>query len=175
MREEVRSGADSFIENHVSQQNAVGPDDRPRADDYVRPKMDALAELGSRVDDGGGMDAGRVLRTGIEEFKRARKRMVRICKSQRGKRNRRKLRVDQDRSSAGRLGEWCIFWVGDKGELVRAGLFYPSYARYIRLREYSVNLNICFSAYRRGSDLVCGRPCPEWSAQFGAERTSQFL
>jgi hypothetical protein len=59
--------------------------------------------------------------------------------------------------------------------LVRAGLFYPRYARYIRLREYSVTLNICFSEYRRGSNLVCGRPCPEWSTQFGAERTSHFF
>jgi len=129
----------------------VVADDDSRADDHIWSEMDALAELGGRVDDSSRMDARWVLWTSVKELQRARKGMVRVGQPQRGKGNGRKVGFNEDRPGAGLLGEGRVLWVGDKGELVWPGLFDARDTFNIRFSAYSETPNICFSACRRGS------------------------
>lgn len=123
VREEVTADLNAGIEHDMRQDRGVQADANVRADDRICANVGVLTDDGSGIDDGCGMNSGRVGGRLIEEAERAREGVIGILDAQGCSGDFLKVRLDEDSGGLRRAGERGVFDVGDKGNFGGAGFF----------------------------------------------------
>ncbi len=123
VREEMAAGLDAGIEHDVGQDRGVRAEADVGADDGVSADVRVEADFGRGIDDGGGMDAGRVSGRLVEEAERAREGVIGVLDAQGCGGDLLKFGLDEDGGGVGGAGERGVAGIGDEGDFGGAGLF----------------------------------------------------
>lgn len=123
VREEAIADVHTGVNDNVGEEDRVGTNDGFFADDNIGADMRASTNFRAGMHDGRGMNAGGPDRRLIENLDRLRESEIGIPETQGRGGDIGEVRADKNSRSMRGAGEGGVLWVGNEGDLTRAGFF----------------------------------------------------